>query len=401
MPNYTQFLNDLNVKIQNKSNSIPVSVKTFVNQILRNEVSIRDYVSTIRHTKTYRTIYNDVNRYPLLSDMKSEGLIDIQKYKNYNQGSGIKYRKVSPNVFRTMAEIDTVAFDYSDGISWLLGNFNTANDSILISTMDSITSEGTWSASDNGENIQNEKIIYVSGSGSISCDLATGGTILSIENSTLNAKDLSDIDKIFLWTYFPTVQNLTSVTLLYGSDNSNYYTSTATFPFITYAFQTGLNLISFDKGVATGTPDEDKITYIKISLNFSATPTILTGFKFDNIIASKGDAMEQSYYSKYPWKNTAGTWILNSTSNEDELNATELEYNVWLNRCAYEASKAIPLSDTIISLNKQDWLDSKEEYFNRYPSRRIKERNYMYRPTINTSKRFARRTYFDNVNNSI
>lgn len=77
---YSQFLNDLNVKIQNKSNSIPVAARTFINQVIRNEVGSFDYASTIRHTHTYQAVYDDITRYPLPSDMKSEALINIQKY---------------------------------------------------------------------------------------------------------------------------------------------------------------------------------------------------------------------------------------------------------------------------------------------------------------------------------
>lgn len=384
--NYSQFLNDLNVKIQNKAGSIPVSVKTFINQILRQEVGMYDYASTIRHTYAYQAIYDDVNRYSLASDMKSEALIDIQMYKNYNQASGRKYRKVSPNTFRTMSEKDTIAFDYSDGLAWMLGNFTTDFKSTVINTMDSLTDNGTWTATNNGTNIVANTINYLAGSGSISCDITAGGTTLSIVNSTITALDLTDADKFFVWVYLPSYSTLTSVTLLYGSDNSNCYTTTATTPFDTNAFNLGWNLVAFDKGVATGSPDITQINYAKLSLNFSSTPSILTGFLFDSLLASTGNPIEQSYYSRYPWKNSSGTWISDSTSPEDILNATELEYNVWLNRCAYEAAKAIPLSDSQITLLKSDYTEAKNSYFNKYPSRRIKEQTYLYRPN-NVSKK--------------
>lgn len=240
--NYSQFLNDLNVKIQNKAKSIPVSARTFINQILRNEVSNYDYISTIRRaTTTESTASSGITQYSLPSDMKSEALIDIQLNDKLNAASYIKYRKVSPNVFRTMRMSDTVAFDYDEGTSYLLTNITTDADS---------------------------------------------------------------------------------------------------------------------------------------------------------------DPIEIIYYSKYPWK-SGSTWMLDSTSNEDILNATELEYEVWLNKCAYEASKAIPLSDTQIQLLRADYEDSKNKYANKYPSRRIKERNFMFRPSINTNKRNLKLDNFDSVNNAL
>jgi len=399
MYTYSQFLNDLNVRIQNKANSIPVSVRTFINQMIRGEVGRYDYASVIRHTNSYLAVYDDVVRYPLASDMKSEALIDIQMYKNYSEASATKYRKVSPNVFRSMQELDTVAFDYSDGLSWMLGNFNTDFQTTVISSLDSLTSEGTWSAADDGTNIVANAINYIAGSGSISCDMTGGGTTLSIVNSTLTALDLTDVDKFFVWVYLPSYATLTSLTLLYGSSALNYYSTSATTPFDKNSFNTGWNLVAFNKGTATGSPDITAVDYSKISLNFSSAPAVLTGFLFDSLLASTGNPIEQAYYSKYPWKNSSGTWIQDSTSNDDILNATELEYNVWLLRCTYEASKAIPLSDSQITLLKNDYLEVKNEYFNRYPSRRIKEQTYLYRPQ-NVSKRILRTVKFDDVQNA-
>jgi len=399
--NYSAFLNDLNVKIQNKAGSIPVSARTFINQVLRNTVSATDFVSLIRHTKSYQAVYDDIVRFPLPSDMKNEAIIDIQKYSNYSRASYTKYRKVSPNVFRTMQEQDTVAFDYSDGMSWLLGNFNTNNQSTVINTLDTLTSNGTWSAADNGENIIVNTLNYIAGSGSISCDMASAGTVLSIVNTTMTALDLTNTDRLFVWEYLPVATNLTTATLVYGSSVSAYYTTTATTPFNVTSFDTGWNLIAFDTGTATGSPDITAIDYVKLSLTYSATPAILTGFLFDSLLASQGDPIEISYYSKFPWKSSAGTWMLDSTSNEDVLNATETEYNVWLAECAYEASKAIPLSDSQIQLLRADRDKAMMDYKTMYPSRKIKERNYMFRPSTNVSKRSTRGVNFDDISNAV
>lgn len=298
-----------------------------------------------------------------------------------------------------MSEYDTLAFDYSDGLAWMLGNLNGGSTSVL-HTMDSLTDNGTWTATDNGENIIANSVNYIAGNGSISCDMASGGTVLSIINSTMSEMDLSDATKLFVWVYLPVIANLSTITLQYGSDIANYYETTATTAFDTNSIVAGWNLIAFDKGTATGTPDLENVDYAKISLTYSVTPTILTGFLFDSLMFSVGEPIEQSYYSRYAWKNSTGTWIQDSTSNEDVLNATELEYAVWLNKCAYEAAKAIPLSDTQIGLLKNDYLDSKNFYSNKYPSRRIKEQTYTYRP-MNVFKKIRKIVRFDNVDNAL
>lgn len=401
MRTYTQLLNDLNVKIQNQANSIPVSVRTFINQVLREEVGSFDYVSTMRHTSAYQAVYDDVNRYALPSDMKSEALVNIQKYLNFTKASGDKYRKVSPNVFKTMFERNTLAFDYSDGLSWLLANIDITNKTSVLASLDNLTSEGTWTASDNSENIEANSVNYIAGSGSVSCDLASAGTTLSIVNSTLTPVDMTSVVNRFLWVYLPTTQNLSSITLLYGSSASAYYSKTVTTPFDVTEFKQGWNLVAFGDGTATGSPDITAIDYIKISLNFSSTPTVLTGFLFDSLMYSKGEPIEITYYSKHPWQTASGTMLLDSTTNDDLLNATEEEYSVWLAKCAYEASMAIPMSSEQIQIKRADYLEKKNEYKMKFPSRRIKEQNYLYRPTINVNKKFIRNTNFDDISNSI
>jgi hypothetical protein len=398
---YLQFLNDLNVKIQNKSGSIPVSVRTLINQVLRNEVASYDYSSLLRHSLTYQAVYDDIFRYPLHADMKQEALVDVLMYKNFDNPSSRRYRKVSPNVFRTMQEKDTIAFDYADGLQWMLGDFNTDDTNLLIHGMDSLTSNGTWSAGDDGENIAVNEFNYITGGSAISCDMASGGTEISIVNSTMTVIDLTGYNRFFVWVYFPTVTNLTSVSLYYGSDTSNYYTVLASQPFDTTSFKPGYNLVSFTTGTATGSPVITAIDYFKIKITYSSAPSITEEFVFDSLMAGIGDPIQHIYYSKFPWQSSAGVWKLDSTTNEDVINATDAEYRVWLASCAYEASTSIPLSKEMIQIRLNEYREAKATYAQMYPSRRIKERNYMYRPTINTNKRHTHFVKLDNINNAL
>lgn len=354
---------------------------------------MNDFKSLQRHTRTYQAVYSDISRYPLPGDMKQEALSNIQKYfgsdtvsTSHDLSTTRKYRKVSPNVFKTYSEENVIAFDYSDGLAWLLGNFQSNLSSTVLHNLDSITDDGTWAVADNGTNLVANTFNYIAGSGSLSVDLLAGGTTLSLVNSSFEAMDISDCNKLFLWVYLPTKENLTSITLLYGNDAITYYTTSATIPFDVTEFHLGWNLVAFDRGTATGTVDLENIDYAKISLSFSATPTTLTGFLFDSLLASTGDAVELTYYSRYPWKDTAGNWKESSAADTDILNVTEEEYNIMLCKVAYEAAKSIPLSDTQITLLEKDYVLAKQSYFNKHPSRRYKEQNYLYRP-MNVSKK--------------
>lgn len=328
-----------------------------------------------------------MSRLPLPSDMKQEGLIDIVKTRNLDNASYTRYRKVSPNKFRIYSDPETVAFEFQDTKQWLMTNVSTAYMNTLVHSMNSLTENGTWSAADNGTNIVRNTYNYISGDASVEVDMSGGGTTLSIVNSTMSVVDLSNISKLFYWVYLPTVENLTSAQISYGVDGSNYYLSSTTRPFNVDEFELGWNFIGFDPGTLTGTVDLENIDYLKLSLVFSSAPSTLEGFLFDNVLAAKGDPAEIIYYSKYPWRSTDGTYKQNSTSNEDILNCDEEEYAVWLKEILAEVAPTIPMSSEDIAIINKERDIASQKYKQRFPSQRIKDRMYWYRPTQTIPKR--------------
>ena len=200
-------------------------------------------------------------------------IFDFVKYSTFSGPSYLNYRKVPLRQFNTNFEIDSFSFDYTDGLKWLLGNFSTNNATKIISTMNSVTDDGTWSAADNATNIQTETANYITGSGAIEVDMSAGGTVLSIVNSTLTAVDLTSVNKLFFWVFLPSTDYPTSITLRYGSSANDYYASSTTTPFNVASFNQGWNLVSFETGTASGSPDIENIDYVKISMTFLTAPT--------------------------------------------------------------------------------------------------------------------------------
>lgn len=368
MYTYSNILTELASRTRNQVNNI-TNLRTLINSAVREEAASLSFNSLIKHTNTLRALYNSVYHYPLPADARSESIIDFVKYSNLNNPSYLNYKKVPLRQFNTNFNLDTFSFDYSNGVSWLLGNFTTNNSTKILSTMDSVTGNGTWSATDNATNIVTNTSNHISGTGSIEVDMAVAGTVLSIVNSTLTSVDLTNTDKLFYWVFLPSTDLPTSATLVYGSSGANYYTSTAITPFNTSTFVQGWNLVAFDAGTVTGAPDITNIDYIKCSLTFATIPATLEGFIFDNILGSIGDPMEIIYYSRYPWKTTANVWIQDSTSNEDTLNANPEEFRILLARIAFDAAKSIPMSDQDLVQLGKDYLNAKREYQLMYPSK--------------------------------
>jgi|10_taG_2_1085330.scaffolds.fasta_scaffold83851_1 hypothetical protein len=371
---YTTLKNYIQAETRNQQDSVVPSLRTVINESIRDEISGFDYRSTQRHTRTFRGVYDETRLYPLPSDMMDEALVDIHKYKHFDEGSNENYRKVNLRKFNSNQTLNTFAFDYDHGVKWLAANIETAKGQVQLHTMNNLTENGTWTASDDGSAIALNSSNFISGSNAI--QITGTGTANAIVNSTFAQSDISSTDFGFVWVYFPTTTNLSSVTLLYGSDASNYYSSTPTSPFNLDSFTTGWNLVGFDRSseTTTGSPDEDNIDYAKVTANYSSASTDV--IIFDQLWFAQGEGFDLVYHSFYPWRTTAGVWQETSTLDTDVLNVDIEEYNVWKKRCVYDIATNIPMSDTDVLRLHNEYLTAKRNYQLKYPSQRKRIKSF-------------------------
>lgn len=371
---YTNLKNYIDGETRNQSDSVSPTLRTVINDAVRDEATDFDYRSLQRHTRTFRALASDVFRYPLPADMSDEALIDFQEYKFLGTPSYTNYRKVDLRKWFSNKDSNTFAFDYDKGLKWLVGSFDNGDASISIHNMNSLTDNGTWTAADNGSSIVINSTNFISGDYAI--QITNGGTTNSIVNSTMSAVDISNSTYGFVWVYLPTITALTSLTMLYGSSASAYYSATATTPFNLTAFVEGWNLIGFDRSGETtiGSPDEDNIDYIKISATYSASSS--DKIIFDQVFFVKGEGYDLLYNSIYPWRTTGGTWQETSGSDSDILNVDQEEFKVWSKRCAYEVAKRIPMSKEDIDRIREDYKEAQMNYKRKFPSMRKREKSY-------------------------
>jgi len=319
--------------------------------------------------------YDDVYRYSTPSDIKGENLIDMVKAKDKKRLSNVEYEKVPLEQFNRYFTTNTYTYDHNNGVNWFKINHDVDSSKILVSELDSLTANGTWTATDSGTNLQTNTFNYITGSASLSLDMTALGTTMSITNSTLTAVDLSTLEdkgKLFLWVYLPEVSTLTSVDMRWGSDSSNYWSNSATAPFYGGTFEIGWNLVAFgwDGATETATPDASAIDYVKIDMVFSTSPTDLTGYLFDSLIAGLGEAIEYVYYSQYMWRTTSANWIEDSTLDTDILNVEGEEYMLVVYKTAITAGRSIPISGERMQQLQQAYYSAKAEYETKYPSQR-------------------------------
>jgi hypothetical protein len=179
--------------------------------------------------------------------------------------------------------------------------------SAVIHDCDSLTALGTVAAADSASNLTLDENVYEEGSGSFNFDLS--GTVATLTISLTTPLDLSALENKAFLTLFvdlPTITNLTSIRARFGSSAAAYWEKTETVP-VGGDLQVGRNQFAFSWANAsqTGTPDDEAIDYISISITYSQSTTD-TDFRIDNIRMAESTKMELEYYSLATVETSAG-----------------------------------------------------------------------------------------------
>jgi hypothetical protein len=283
------------------------------------------------------SIYSKVYDYPLPVDLKGNKVIDIRpQVSRYTSDSFSQaYGKPFDLTKDSLTQQFNINFDTG------LKTIRIADESLISGVvLDSVDSTTGWSAGGTASNLAIDNVNYVSGSSSLKFDLASGTGWL--ENSTINSLDLNswlNQANQFLYTYLQTATGITSVSLRWGTDSSNYYEQTAIVTQENTAFQDGWNLISLPwlNATVVGSPDPTDITYLRVT--WVAT-SAQTGMRLDNIICRLGTILEIVYYSKYMFRDAStGAWQETITDDSNIINLDTESYNLLLYQIAYLAAQ--------------------------------------------------------------
>ena len=273
-------------------------------------------LETIRLGTLSSTVHDDVYNYPLVSDYNS--LIDLIPQDNRTAWDMAFRRNSAPFDLEKAIKEKTVSIEGSEGSKIIRINWRSRQGKVL-HTMNSLTDNGTWSAVGSATGLKANTIFKVSGSGSIEFDLVASGD--GIQNTTMSAVDLTDEDEVadvFAWVYLPSAP--TSISAVWGNDlTTNYWTSTAqTTQADGTAFKVGWNLLKFSWSSATetGTVAPASVDSFKLTI---ANGSALSNIRVDNIMFSIGRNFDIKYYSKYLFKNSAGTYISLPTTDDDTV----------------------------------------------------------------------------------
>lgn len=293
----------------NKVRNIEMLFERTANTVLSNI----DPVDTMRTLPLAQAIHDDVYNYALPTDYNK--LIDLIPQDNRNSDDVANRNYASGFDLNKMLTNKKISIESNNGTKYARINWRSRQGKVIHS-MNSVTSNGTWTAVGTATDISANSIFKVSGSASIEFNIVTTGD--GIANTTMSAVNLTDEDEVgdfFVYVYVGTIP--TSISARWGNDvTANYWSSTAqTTQADGSAFQVGWNLIKFSWSTATETGSVNPATIDSFRITFASTAQ--ANVRVDNIVCSIGRNFDLKYYSKYILKNTSGIWIPRTTSDDD------------------------------------------------------------------------------------
>lgn len=275
-------------------------------------------LETMRLGTLSSVIYDDIYNYALPSDYNS--LVDLLPQDDRTNWDKAFRRYAGQFDLEKAIKQKTISIEGDGGSKIIRINWRTRQGK-AIHTMNSVTDNGTWSAVGTATGIVANEIFKISGSASIEFDLVTTGD--GIQNSTMTAVDLTDHDEVadfFVWVYFGSVSSLTSISARWGNDlTANYWTSVAqTTQADGTAFKAGWNLIKFPWSTATETGTVAPATVDSFRVTVATTGAI-NNIRVDAIVCTIGRNFDIKYYSKFLFRNSAGTYITQPTTDGDTV----------------------------------------------------------------------------------
>lgn len=333
------------------------------------EMAIRSAKRTVQLSPN---LFSDIYSYPVPQDMAGSTVVDLRPNdQSQNSGKEIILRTVE-EFYRKLGDFNC-AVDDSDNYRKLLVSIPVNDTSLTVSALDSISSGGgTWGvASSSTSNVRVDSTNYMKGLASLSFDInAVSGTTAGIVNSSLNTFDYTDFlyGSIFVWTYIVSKTDITNYKIRVGNDASNYYEMTVTDTHEDIPFQNGWNLLRFDMSskTTTGSPTSTAGAYISLFMTKTTSKVSETGYAFDHIIFKTGKAYLLTYYTEYPWKNTTGTYLLESSAETDIVICSADEFDMVLNKIIALAADEIGESD-IAQKAESKYVVKREKYLTDNP----------------------------------
>lgn len=326
------------------------------------------------------------NEYDLTAptDLKEYGIIDLQSQANRRLDSRlIMVREHEFDLKKTLYK-NVVAVATDDMVKRIRYSVDATDTALTIAELNTTTADGgTWIAVGDATSVATDTFNYITGGGSVSFTLGGASTTAGISNVGITTFDITNYKSdgsVFAWVYINSTTNLTNFILRIGNDiTANYYTQTVTTTNEGVAFIAGWNLLRFDfvSMSQTGTVTATACDSVSLYMTKSSGKSDGT-YRVDNIVLHSGEYYNLLFYSRYPWQDTNGTFIIDSTADTDYINADTDEMRLFELRGKAELNRENNQWDQY-KANMGDYIQAKNDYERKNPSERARADNLYHR----------------------
>jgi len=365
-----QLLTDINRGILGKIGMI-ASQEDFANEVVRRVAKDVNLASMRRSQLLSPGLFSGIYEYAAPNDLKANSIIDIPAQAKRADGS---FTVVPSEQFSVSKSYGDIAISQANGVKQLLINSQLTDVSEVVSTLESVSANGSWGAFGDAENVSDDVDDYIVGSGSITFGISSaGGTTAGIVASDLSQFDVTDFlggnSALFVYVKINSATDITNFTMRLGSSASDYYTKSVTTRHDGTAFVSGWNLLRFDLSSMseTGSVVDYAIDYCALFMTKSASKVSETSYKFNYAVIKRGVIHKVIYQSNYPWVTAAGVYKLNSTDDADILTANPEEYDVFVLKGISIGRRHTDFTQGDIKIADDDYKESVKLYVIDHP----------------------------------
>ena len=335
-------------------------------------------------------LYDQVNRYACPEDLDTDKIMEWYKLKNnqdisswFNPMTQVSNRAFSQNRgnqggISSPANIFTI--EYQSGKKFIKVSDFTGVSGTTITEMNSITENGTWIPFGSVNNLAEDNLSYVTGSGALRFDITNSSNIGGIENFNIEPVDIEEflnVGKVFTWVELPNVKQLQTVTLSLYSSLTDYYEIQVQSPHDTDDFQLGWNLLGFELDRETmntiGTPNPAAINHVIVTFESNGTLN-MDSVRVDNIVLRKGEAYGIQYVANKVFQDADSGIMYSRPQNDSDVIICEYNtYQVLRQFCAAILAKELVSSQTDIDRIESDKTAATRLYKNKNKEEYIDE----------------------------
>lgn len=283
---------------------------------LGNEHAVNTYELEFLDTVNYYKVTSGLADFLVGGDLRRE---QGDQWLSFTRKSP---RELAEEVTNSVKDDPSWGMERRDGDAYLVVSAQPKNIAKVVEAFDSVTG---WTTDGDADNITLDNIEFKQGSGSLNFDIdvsASGVNSATVENLSFNTQDMSsyeDLGSFMMEVYIPDVSEITSYSLEWGTDASNYWVATVTTDIDGSALADGWNTLKLDWADASvvGSPDSGDIQHIAVTVNYGAGQGDDTDFRIDYLRLANPEKLTLHYVSWNVGTDTGGTDISAYTATTD------------------------------------------------------------------------------------